>query len=1492
MLAKNKFPLSQPDLFHDACGIGFITEKSGLPSRRVVELSIKALIRMQHRGGVGADQFTGDGSGILTDIPQSYFRKILQTELNQKLNSRSQFGIGMIFTTRYESEIISNLFTNALENIDVELLGVRKVPVNMHVLGDAARESCPMILQYFFSGNKSKTRTFEEKLYLLGKTVEKSLYADRRKSFICSMSSKTIVYKGLMVASQLAHFYSDLSHKDYCAKVALFHERFSTNTISTWSMAQPFRMLAHNGEINTIKGNRLWMQTRESTFKSTKWNTDLEQIKPIIKLPGSDSFSIDNTLEFLRRNGRDLFHSIMMLIPEPYRKNPLMPKLLKDFYIYNENFIEPWDGPAALVFTDGDTVGAKLDRNGLRPLRYSITKDGLIVMASEAGVVDIEPEDLVRHRHMESGEILGVALDGSGIINNATVKNNVATSRNYSSLLQKNMVFLKKGKSKDEFKGMPLSQNSKIFNHRLLFGFNTEDVTRFLIPMANNGAEAIGSMGDDTPPAVMSKQSRRLYDFFKQSFAQVTNPAIDPYRERHVMSINKYLGCEDNLLTEKPTFQGAIRIESPILSYRDIQLLRDNESWFPWTEVKCHLHKSESLAKKLDVIKNQCVDAIQNGSKLIFLSDEDLKMDHIPMPMLLVISTVHQYLIEKKLRSKVSLICITGDVVEDHHVACLIGFGASAVFPYLAYDLIRESFTDEDWISKLNNYSDGLEKGLLKIMAKMGISTLSSYHGSMLFHGIGLSQKLLDTYFPSITCHTGGLSLKDIQTSLRDRYTAAQDSDENKLPEMGRFRFRKHGEMHSYSPTKFKTIQKLAKGEPVVKQKVDVPLHPRDLFAIKQSKNKSPMDQIEPVENILHRFGISAMSFGAISDETHRALARGAYLVRARSNTGEGGESSDRYNLNSHDQSENSTIKQLASGRFGVNTEYLVSAKELQIKIAQGAKPGEGGQLPGHKVTLEIANARSTTPGVSLISPPPHHDIYSIEDISQLIFDLNQVNPRAKVSVKLVSQPGIGLVASGVVKAGADIILISGYDGGTGATPLGSMKHTGLPWEQGLAEVHQTLVQNKLRNQVILRIDGGIKGSRDIIIGALLGAEEFDFGSAALISLGCIMARQCHQNTCPVGIATQDSELRKRFKGKDTHLANYLTAIAEDVQYQLSQMGFYKLNTIIGRNDLLSTRRKFKKYIDNLGLDLSKILLGKVGKELAVHSSMKMVPSSPYIKRHFDEAVFEEVRLAIMTQGHAVIKKPIQNTDRAVGTRLSGEIMFLHGPGGFKGNIQYRVFGAAGQSLGAFLVEGIEIRLRGIANDYVGKGMSGGLITIRSPKLVRQKKGRHSIIGNVSLYGATGGRLLVAGRAGERFAVRNSGAAAVVEGVGNHCCEYMTRGTVVVLGEIGRNFGAGMTGGVAYIYYSSKQNLVNLNKEYVKTESLSSSDLNLVWRMLRSHKFHTGSPLGDRILNEWESSSKNRFVKITPKAMDAVDVDQIYSQQISMRLSEMDAKKR
>ncbi|MFQ5420126.1 MAG: glutamate synthase large subunit, partial [Anaerolineae bacterium] len=1009
-----------------------------------------------------------------------------------------------------------------------------------------------------------------------------------------------------------------------------------------------------------------------------------------------------------------------------------------------------------------------------------------------------------------------------------------------------------------------------------------EDLSRFLIPMAKSGREPMGSMGDDTPLAILSKQRRRLYDYFKQYFAQVTNPPIDPIRESFVTALFKYLGSEENLLSSEPRFNGAIRIESPILSPREYRLLTENHDWFPHAKIHCHLPVDMDFEARLQELTQASEQVVHDGNKILFLSDEGLQENVLPIPMALMVSAIHHHLSRKRIRSKVSLICLTGDVVADHHVACLIGMGASAVYPYMAYELIREHFADGDWPNHMSNYRYSLEKGLLKIMSKMGISTLTSYHGSMLFHGLGLSHELLQKYFPSIKCVIGGLGLAQIRLQLIDRNSHAFRQENPSLEKKGFFKFRKDGEAHGFAPSYFKQIQKMAAGNGIKTANNEKLVYLRDLLDYKKGQ-AVPLEQVEELSEILKRFGSGGISFGAISDESHRVLARGMHQLSARSNTGEGGEPQDRFAAGNPDKSANSYVKQVASGRFGVTVDYLAAAREIQIKMAQGAKPGEGGQLPGHKVSVEIANARSSTPGVPLISPPPHHDIYSIEDIAQLIYDLKQVNPRAKVSVKLVAQPGVGTVASGVAKAGADVILISGADGGTGASPLGSLKHAGLPWELGLPETHQALVANGLRSRVTLRVDGGLKDARDIIIAALLGAEEFDFGTSLLVAVGCVMARQCHLNTCPAGIATQDEKLQRRFKGKPEQVVNYLTSVGEQVQRQLSEMGFYGLADIVGRTDLLSIKGDLRDYVAEKGLDLSAILNPEAKRGLPLESQVKYQPTAVRKNRHLDELVMEETRPAMMTHGQAVVNKTVRNTDRSIGTRLSGELAFLYGRGNFNGSIQYRLTGTAGQSFGAFLIDGVELRLRGVANDYVGKGMSGGLITIRLPKEIRAQQKTQTVIGNVALYGATGGTLLVAGRSGERFAVRNSGASAVVEGVGNHGCEYMTRGTVVVLGEFGQNFGAGMTGGVAYIYCLAEDCLDNLNTDFVRTDSLAAADEGLVRNLLRQHHFRTGSIAADYILKDW-NEEKNRFVKTIPKALDIIDFKKVYDQQVALRL--------
>ncbi|UCD39326.1 MAG: glutamate synthase large subunit [Fidelibacterota bacterium] len=1486
-MSESGYPLFNPHEIHDACGTGFIAEVSGEPGRRVVTLALQALKRLKHRGALGADTQTGDGSGLLTDLPEPLFSRILEREYGVQLQPGEELAIAMVFTLPGEEPRFEKNLRTLASRHELTYIGKRKVPIDDQVLGEVARASCPLIFQYLFACPSESARPVESRLYLVRKAMEQVIAESGGASFICSFSSKTIVYKGLMVADQLDRFYLDLQDPEYIAKVALFHERYSTNTSPIWSLAQPFRLVAHNGEINTIKGNRLWMWARERELGSDFWRDDLDTLKPIVTAEASDSFSLDNTLEFLVRSGRTLSQGLMMMIPDPYANGLEMDRALKDFYVYHENVIEPWDGPAALVFTDGHQVGAKLDRNGLRPLRYTITRDGLVIMASEAGVIEVEAENLRHHRHMSAGEIFVLDLDGSGISTNDEIKAQVASEVSYSRLLGDHIRVIKRGSSQEEFGELGLPPGGLNPRLQLALGWDQEDLSRYVIPMARSGREPMGSMGDDTPPAFLSPRPRRFYDYCKHSFAQVTNPPIDPLRESFTTSLYQYLGSETNLLATKPRFDGAVRIESPILSPREVRQLEGYHSWLPHTKITCHVRNDGNLKARLAEIKQASEEAVLDGHKLLLVSDEGLTPEMLPIPMPLVVSALHHHLIGKKIRSKVSIICITGDMVEDHHLACLVTLGATAVYPYMAYELIREHFADEDWPERMSSYRYALEKGLLKIMTKSGISTCTSYHGSMLLHGIGFSQSLLDQYFPSITSSTGGIGLDQIMQDLLTRNTQAYAATQPRLRESGRFRYRKDGEPHGFAPAVFRAITDSAKSESALESRNGTaPVYLRDLLDVKTG-HPFPIDQVDRAEGILSRFGSGAISFGAISEEAHRTLARGFNLAGGRSNTGEGGEQADRYAPTNPDKLVNCYVKQIASGRFGVTTDYLAAAKEIQIKIAQGAKPGEGGQLPGSKVSLSIAAVRNSTPGVPLISPPPHHDIYSIEDIAQLIYDLKQVNPWADVSVKLVSQPGVGTIASGVVKGGADIVLISGGDGGTGASPLGSLKHAGLPWELGLAETHQVLTANGLRPRVTLRVDGGLKDGRDIVIAALLGAEEFDFGTAALVALGCVMARQCHLNTCPAGIATHDAALKRRFKGTPEQLAKYLRQVASHVRQLLSEMGFRSLDEIIGRSDLLAANEVGRALTEKEQINLKPILNPEAHHGLPLREKVKGQQTAKAVSSgHFDDDVIPEARKAILTHRHVVIRRDIRNTDRAVGTKLSGQLAFMYGRGSFSGDIQLRLKGIAGQSFGAFLVNGVELRLRGIANDYVGKGMSGGLISIRFEKAIREMDPSQTIIGNVALYGATAGTLLVAGKAGERFAVRNSGAAAVVEGVGNHCCEYMTRGTVMVLGNFGWNFGAGMSGGVAYVYITDEEELDALNRDFVRPTTLKTRDVNLIQKLLRNHRFHTGSVIAHRILSNWESE-KVHLVKVVSLAQDVLDFEEIYNQQVAARLGVM-----
>ena len=1482
---KSYYPLFNSNNFHDACGTGFIVSQTGKPNKQILPLALKALKKLSHRGAKSADQKSGDGSGILTDIPQKFFKHLLRNEYDISVDRSSSITIGMVFTTSFEKKWISLLIDKTLKESSFRLMAIRQVPVNKNVLGETSLKSAPVIIQFIVSNEKVKKREIEHKIYLVRKKIQKEILNKNKKTYICSFSSKTIVYKGLMTSDTLDQFYLDLTNKRFVTKLALFHERFSTNTGSTWAMAQPFSFIAHNGEFNTIKGNRLWMKARENEIASKYWSKNIDDIKPIINYEGSDSQSFDNALEFLVKSGRGIYDAIMTMIPDSYTKSQTIEKKLRDYFIYHENFMEPWDGPAAVVFTDGDIVGAKMDRNGLRPLRYSITKDGLVIMASEAGILEIDDENLVLHHHMKSEEIFGVDLKSGKISNNESIKKTVSDSGPYSELLKKNLHYIERESPEKEFGifGIPSGGfNRKI---RVALGWSLEDIDKFIVPMGTNSREAMGSMGDDTPVSAISEKNRKFYDFFRQWFAQVTNPPIDPIRERDVMSLHKFLGSEDNITEKISTFNDAIRISSPVLSPREIIELFSYKDWFKHEKIICHFSKNSSLESRLNHIKFKSREAVENGAKIIFLSDEGVTENKLPIPMALVTSLVHHYLVEKELRSKTSIICIAGDVVEDHDIAVLLSLGASAVYPYMAYEVVREMFAEKNWIKSMSNYRYALEKGLLKIMSKMGISTISSYSGSMLMHSIGLSVKLSKKYFPSIPSLLGGINIDYISEILSSRNINAFKNESGKrMNDAGLFRYRKDGEAHGYNPKNFRQIQKGNDNKKINIDDIDRPVYIRDLLKYKSNRDSLPLNSVEKNNRIIRRFGSGGVSFGAISEESHRDLAKGFNMVGARSNTGEGGELEDRYSISNPDKTINSYIKQIASGRFGVSIDYLAAAGELQIKMAQGAKPGEGGQLPGFKVTNLIASARSATPGMPLISPPPHHDIYSIEDIKQLIHDLKQANPRAKVSVKLVSQPGIGTVASGVVKAGADIILVSGYDGGTGASPLGSLKHAGFPWEYGLAETHQVLMANNLREQVTLRVDGGLKWSKDILVAAMLGAEEYDFGTSALVALGCVMARRCHLNTCPAGIATQDDKFLKKYKGSSENLSKYLEKIGSDVRVELANLGFPKLQNIIGRSDLLSYNSQFKSYIKKRGIDLSLILNKNSKKGLPLESILKVSYTDIRKKNTIDEEILTEIRSEILTHGHGVIYKNIKNTDRSIGTRLSGEVAFLFGKHNFKGSIQCRLFGVAGQSFGAYLSNGIELRLKGAANDYVGKGMSSGLITIRMPNTIRKQNKEHTVIGNVALYGATGGDVYIAGKGGERFGVRNSGACGVVEGIGNHGCEYMTQGTIVVLGDIGKNFGAGMTGGIAYIYSKNKSLKNKLNHDFVYENKLEPKDHNLIIRFLRNHIFHTDSSFGNKILNNW-NKEKIFFKKIKPRAMDIVNLDAIYDIHTSNRIN-------
>ena len=1387
---------------HDACGVGMIVNIHGGKSHELVDSALKVLENMKHRGAEGADNKTGDGAGIMLQIPHEFI--LLQ---GIPVPEKGNYGTGLVFLPKdvAEQEQILSIFIEEIEREGLSLMHLRTVPTNSDILGEEALATEPAIKQVFITG--ATPETLERKLYIVRKKVERRI--DNKNFYICSLSSKNIVYKGMLSSTQLREYYPDLTQPYFTSGLAIVHSRFSTNTFPTWGLAQPFRLLAHNGEINTIRGNRAWMEARESVL-STQTLGNIKDIRPIIQPNMSDSASLDNVLEFLVMSGLSLPHAMAMLVPESFNdKNPISEDL-KAFYEYHSILMEPWDGPAALLFSDGRFAGGMLDRNGLRPARYLITKNNTMVVASEAGVIGFEASEIKEKGRLQPGKILLIDTQEGSIYYDGELKDRLATAHPYRQWLSANRIELDMLKS-----GRKVENTVEQFDkHLRIFGYTREDVERTITPMATNGSEPIASMGNDTPLAVLSDRPQSLFNYFRQQFAQVTNPAIDPIREELVMSLTEYVGAVGmNILSPNESHCKMVRLPQPILTNRQLDILC-NIRYKGFNTIKLPMvfeasKGAEGLKEALDNLCHMAEQSVNDGINYIILSDRGVDETHAAIPSLLAVSAVHHYLISVQKRMETALVVESGETREVMHAALLIGYGASAINPYMAFavldDLVKRGEVQMNYETAEKNYIKAICKGLYKVLSKMGISTLRSYRGAKIFEAIGLSDELLRTYFGTPAGTVGGVHLDQIArdyAKFHDEGYAPDYADrelEGLLPYAGLFSYRKDGEKHAWNPETISTLQLATRLGSYKKFKeftrsVDEkpsPIFLRDFFEFK--KNPISIDEVESVDDIVKHFVTGAMSFGAISKEAHEALALAMNKLGARSNTGEGGEDNERFHEQFDGISLSSKTKQIASGRFGVTTEYLVNAEEIQIKVAQGAKPGEGGQLPGYKVNQIIAKTRHSIPGISLISPPPHHDIYSIEDLAQLIFDLKNVNPKAQISVKLVAESGVGTIAAGVAKAKADLIVISGAEGGTGASPASSMRYAGISPEIGLSETQQTLVLNGLRGQVRLQTDGQIKTGRDIIAMALLGAEEFAFGTTVLIVLGCVMMRKCHANTCPVGVATQNPELREHFRGHYEYVVNYFRFLAQEVREYLAEMGYRHFNDIVGRADLISVRKP------NDGSKASTLEFGRLLHRIDSTAAIHHVTAQHHnIDTVLDQAIIKAAAEAIDNQKEVSLEYAIANTDRSVGAMLSGAVASKYGQNGLPDetiNIKFK--GSAGQSFGAFLTHGINFKLEGEANDYLGKALSGGRIAVMPPVRSSFNAEANTIAGNTLLYGATSGEVYINGMAGERFAVRNSGAIAVVEGVGDHCCEYMTGGRVVVLGETGRNFAAGMSGGVA-----------------------------------------------------------------------------------------------
>ena len=1456
----------------------------GRKSHRILEHGLRSVINLTHRGAVDADAKTGDGAGVLTQIPIPLFTQELG-RLGLNLNSSDDLGVGMLFLPRKDLEAqqtCKTIIEKSVREQGLVLLGWRQVPVRSDELGDKARETQPEIQQVLIGKPAGfDSDQFERSLYLARKVIEgEARRRELNELYISSFSHRTLVYKALVVAPQLERFYIDLKDPQFETSLCVFHQRYSTNTFPTWPLAQPMRMLGHNGEINTLQGNCNWMRAREAELASTIWGREMDKLKPVLTEGGSDSASLDNALELLALSGRSILHSMMMLIPEAYQRMPHMDPDQRAFYEYLACISEPWDGPAAVAFSDGIIVGAVLDRNGLRPARYKITRDGLLMMASEVGVLELEDSEVVEKGRLGPGHMIAVDTAHGRLLRNEEIKREISRQRPYGEWL-KDRLFRVQPSGFHEPEPTSVMESAELLRYQRVFGYAEEELEIILTPMITEAREPVGSMGDDTPLAVLSKKPRLLYTYFKQLFAQVTNPPIDSLREELVMSLNTALGYRRSLLEETPEHAHLVKFSSPILSAPEMEWLkRFPESMSNGRAGPAPLSSvvlpvlfpvaagPEGLEAAVEALRVAAVEAVDQGHSILILSDRGISPAQAPIPMLLAVSAVHHHLIREGKRMKVSLVAETGEAREEHHFASLVGYGASMVHPYVAMATITHLLSNEaevnahglnglDVGTALENYKKAIEHGILKIMAKMGISTLSSYRGSQIFEAVGLNRAVIDKYFTGTPSRIDGAGLLEIAQEVLKFHQGAFEVPKPRLEQEGYYRFRKIGEYHAFNPQVFKALHKMIKSgaprdyETYANAVDDRPATTiRDLLCFKPAQPVS-IEEVEPVEEIVKRFTTGSISYGALSLEAHETIAIGMNRLGAKSGSGEGGEDPSRFHRKPNGDFANSAIKQVASARFGVTPEYLVSASELEIKIAQGSKPGEGGQLPGHKVSVEIARVRHSVPGVALISPPPHHDIYSIEDLAQLIYDLKQINPRARVAVKLVAEAGVGTIAAGVAKAYADVIQISGHDGGTGASPVSSIKNAGIPWELGLAETQQILVWNNLRERVVLRTDGGLKTARDVIMAALLGAEEYGFGTAAVVAVGCVMARQCHLNTCPTGVATQKPELRAKFTGTPEMVVCFFTLLAQDVRRILAELGFRRLEEIIGRVDLLE-RKPLEDPPKALRLDLKPILTPvdptwtRPQHHTWERNDRKDEP--------LDKKILLDARGALKGHGTVKLSYQIRNIHRTVGARVAGEIARMYGDSGLPpGTIQCRFEGSAGQSFGAFCTRGLRLTLEGEANDYVGKGMAGGEIILRPGEKAQFQSQKNVIMGNTVLYGATGGFLYAAGRAGERFCVRNSGAITVVEGAGDHACEYMTGGVVTVLGEVGRNFGAGMTGGMAYVLDEERDFELKYNTQFIGLSPVESvKDTELLRNLILTHLKFTESRWAVAILNQWD----------------------------------------